>query len=69
VPYEVRDAPPGRIREQIRLSRFFLLDAQGRGHHIGRAMPELPEVEVVRLRLLEAVVNRRIAEVHTERAN
>ncbi len=32
-------------------------------------MPELPEVEVVRLRLLEAVVNRRIAEVHTARAN
>ena len=32
-------------------------------------MPELPEVEVVRLRLRAAVVNRRIAEVRAARAN
>jgi len=32
-------------------------------------MPELPEVEVVRLRLRAVVVNRRIAEVQTARVN
>jgi formamidopyrimidine-DNA glycosylase len=32
-------------------------------------MPELPEVEVVRLRLRAAILNRRISEVHTARAN
>ena len=32
-------------------------------------MPELPEVEVVRLRLRSVVVNRRIAEIQTARAN
>ncbi len=32
-------------------------DAKERGHHVARAMPELLEVEVVRLRLLEAVVH------------
>jgi formamidopyrimidine-DNA glycosylase len=52
-----------------RRSEIFLLDAKERGQHTRRAMPELPEVEVVRLRLCEAVVNRRIAEVHTARAN
>ena len=32
-------------------------------------MPELPEVEVVRIRLRAAVVNRRIAEVRAARTN
>ena len=32
-------------------------------------MPELPEVEVVRLRLCDTVLNRVIADVHTTRAN